>query len=219
MIVQTGNRLITTLFIDIGGVVLSDGWGHEARQRAAIQFKLDLSELEKRHLLTFATYELGKLTLTDYLDFMVFYEKRAFSMADFQTFMFAQSTPRLDMIALIRQLKQTYPLKIVVVSNEGRELNEHRVKIFALNEFVDCFISSSFVQLRKPDTDMFRLALDIAQVSAEEVLYLDDQPLFVDVARKLGIQSICHLDYPTTAAELASLGFSVNVLRTHHERI
>lgn len=107
MTVQTGNRLITTLFIDIGGVVLSDGWGHEARQRAAIQFKLDLPELEKRHLLTFATYELGKLTLTDYLDFMVFYVKREFSMADFQAFMFAQSTPMPDMIALIRQLKQS----------------------------------------------------------------------------------------------------------------
>lgn len=107
----------------------------------------------------------------------------------------------------------------MVVSNEGRELNRHRSQTFALNGFVDCFISSSFVHLRKPDADMFRLALDIAQVSTDEVLYLDDQPLFVDVARKLGILSICHLDYRTTAAELASLGFSVNVLRTHHERV
>ncbi|NID13479.1 HAD-IA family hydrolase [Fibrivirga algicola] len=212
---QTGNKRLTTLFIDIGGVLLSNGWGHEARQRAAIRFKLDLPELEKRHLLTFATYELGKLTLTDYLGFLVFYEKKAFSMADFRAFMFAQSTPMPAMIALIRQLKQTYQLKIVVVSNEGRELNRHRTQTFALNGFVDCFISSSFVQLRKPDADIYRLALDIAQVSVNEVLYLDDQPLFIDVARKLGIQSICHLDYPTTAAELASLGFSV----THHERV
>lgn len=134
-------------------------------------------------------------------------------MADFKAFMLAQSTSRPDMIALMHQLKQTYQLKNVVLSNEGRQLNSHRVQTFALNGFVDCFISYSFVHVRKPDADIFRLALNVAQVSADDVLYLDDQPLFVDVARKLGIQNICHLDYPATAAELALLGFSVNVLQ------
>jgi len=69
---------VTTLFLDVGGVLLTDGWDHYARKRAATNFKLELDELEDRHHLTFDTYEQGKLTLEEYLDRVVFYEARPF---------------------------------------------------------------------------------------------------------------------------------------------
>ncbi len=197
---------ITTLFVDIGGVVLTNGWGHESRKLAAETFGLNLAELEERHHLTFDTYEVGKLTLKEYLSRVVFYESRSFTMDTFRDFMFAQSRPYPDMIDLIKQLKETYLLKIAVVSNEGRELNAHRIETFWLTEFVDFFISSSFVHFRKPDADIFRIALDIAQVPPGQVLYIDDQPMFVSVAEGLGIQGICHVDYTSTCAKLASVG-------------
>ncbi|MBC7891059.1 MAG: HAD family phosphatase [Sphingobacteriaceae bacterium] len=201
-----GNQPITTLFVDIGGVLLTNGWGHSSRALAAATFGLNLVELEERHHLTFDTYEVGKLTLVEYLSRVVFYEPRSFSVDEFREFMVAQSQPYPDMIALIRRLKETHRLKIAVVSNEGRELNSYRIQTFRLNEFVDFFISSAFVHFRKPDADIFRVALDIAQVPASEVLYIDDQPLFVSVAGSLGIRGICHVDYPSTCALLASLG-------------
>lgn len=197
---------ITTLFLDIGGVLLTNGWGHASRQRAASTFSLDLAELEARHHLTFNTYEVGKLTLVDYLNRLVFYEPRSFTMKMFREFMFAQSTSYPEMIALIKALKEKYQLKIAVVNNEARELNEHRIQTFRLNDFVDFFISSCFVHFRKPDADIFRIALDMAQVPASQVLYIDDQPMFVSVASGLGIQSICHVDYPSTCVQLASYG-------------
>ncbi len=207
---STGDKpAITTLFLDIGGVLLTNGWGHESRKLATNTFGLDLTELESRHHLTFDTYELGKLTLDEYLNQVVFYAPRWFTPEQFQEFMFAQSKPFPDMLALIRQLKETHQLKIAVVSNEGRELNNHRIHTFQLNEFVDFFISSSFVHFRKPDADMFRLALDIAQVPAHQVLYIDDQPLFVSVADGLGIQGICHVNYLSTCAALESVGLSL----------
>ncbi len=204
------NQPITTLFVDIGGVLLTNGWGHQSRRLAAETFGLNLTELEERHHLSFDTYELGKLTLKEYLDRVVFYEARPFTMDAFQNFMFAQSKPYPNMIKLLRQLKQTYRLKIAVVSNEGRELNAYRIQTFGLNEFVDFFISSSFVHLRKPDTDIFRMALDIAQVPPGQVLYIEDQPLFVSVAEGLGIRGICHVDYASTCAALESLGLMAN---------
>lgn len=200
------NQSITTLFVDIGGVLLTNGWGRESRRLAAETFGLNLAELEARHHLTFDTYEVGKLTLKEYLSRVVFYEPRSFTMDAFRDFMFAQSKPYPDMIALCRQLKETYRLKIAVVSNEGRELNAYRIKTFGLTEFVDFFISSSFVRFRKPDADIFRIALDIAQVPASQVLYIDDRPMFVSVAEGLGIRGICHVDYAATCAELASVG-------------
>jgi putative hydrolase of the HAD superfamily len=197
---------ITALFVDIGGVLLTDGWDHHARKRAAMNFKMEWAEMEERHQLNFATYEEGKLTLEEYLDRVVFYQKRPFTRAQFRRFMFAQSKPYPQMIELIRKLKAKYGLKIAVVSNEARELNAYRIRKFKLDGFVDSFVSSCFVHVRKPDADIFRLALDIAQTPAEQVVYIENTPMFVQVAEGLGIRSIQHADYRSTRAKLASLG-------------
>lgn len=197
---------ISALFLDIGGVLLTNGWDHQARELAAKTFDLDREEMEGRHRLTFDTYEVGKLTLEQYLKRVVFYEERAFSLDQFRKFMFDQSKAFPEMIELVRDLKARYGLKIAVVSNEGRELTEYRIQHFKLNEFVDFFISSCFVHFRKPDEDIFRVALDIAQVPASEVIYIEDRPMFVQVAESLGIRAIHHIDCASTRAELASLG-------------
>jgi len=202
---------VTALFLDVGGVLLTDGWDHHARKRAATHFKLELAGMENRHHLTFDTYEEGKLTLEEYLGRVVFYQKRPFTQAQFRRFMFAQSKPYPEMIELIRQLKAKYGLKIVVVSNEARELNAYRIRKFKLAGFVDSFVSSSFVHVRKPDADIFRLALDIAQVPARQVVYIEDTPMFVQVAEGLGIQSILHTDYRSTRAKLAAVGLQNDV--------
>jgi FMN phosphatase YigB (HAD superfamily) len=197
---------VTTLFLDVGGVLLTDGWDHHARKRAAMKFKLELAELEDRHHLTFDTYEEGKLTLEEYLDRVVFYEERPFTPAQFREFMFAQSKPFPKMIELVRRLKARYGLRIVVVNNEARELNSHRIRKFKLDAFVDSFISSCFVHVRKPDADIFRFALDIAQTPARKVVYIENTAMFVQIAEGLGIRSILHTDYVSTCAQLASFG-------------
>jgi putative hydrolase of the HAD superfamily len=197
---------ITCLFLDIGGVLLTDGWGYECRTLAAKEFNLKPEEVEKRHHQAFDTYEVGKLTLEEYLGRVIFYQKRSFTRAQFRRFMFAQSKPYPRMIELIRELKAAYGLKIVVVSNEGRELNAYRIWKFKLDGFVDFFVSSCFVHIRKPDADIFRLALDISQVSARQVVYIENTPMFAEIAEGLGIQSIIHTDYGSTRVKLASFG-------------
>ncbi len=198
--------IITHLFLDIGGVLLTDGWDHHARKRAAANFKLRLAEMNDRHHLVFETYEEGKLTIEEYLDLVVFYQKRPFTRAQFREFMFIQSKPYPKMIDLVRRLKARYGLKVVVVSNEARELNSYRIRKFKLDEFVDFFISSGFIHLRKPDADIFRAALDTAQVSANQVIYIENTPMFVQIAESLGIRSILHVDYRSTCAKLVSFG-------------
>lgn len=200
---------VTTLFVDIGGVLLTDGWSHKFRKLAVSEFNLDPEEMEIRHSMTFETFEMDKLTIDEYLNLVVFYQPRSFTRAQFQKFMFSRSESDAQMISLIRQLKAKYGLKIVVVSNESRELNAHRIQKFRLNEFVDAFISSCYVGLRKPDADIFRLALDIAQVPAGQVLYIENTQMFMQIAERLGIRSICHTDYQSTREKLASFGLEV----------
>jgi putative hydrolase of the HAD superfamily len=201
---------IKTLFVDIGGVLLTNGWDHHARRRAVKHFKLDWAEMEERHGLNFETHEEDKLTFNEYLDRVVFYEKRPFTRAEFRHFMFAQSKPLAGMIELVRNLKAKYGLKIIVVSNESRELNAHRISTFKLAGFVDAFISSCFVRLRKPDADIFKLALDIAQTPARQIIYLENTAMFVQIAKSMGIRGLLHTDYQSTRAKLAALGLNVS---------
>ena len=197
---------IRCVFVDIGGVLLTNGWDHCARRRAVAKFELNWAEMEERHRLTFEIHEEGKLTFEEYLNLVVFYEKRPFTRGQFRRFMCEQSKPYGDMIEMVAQLKARHGLKIAVVSNESLELNAYRIRKFRLDGFVDSFISSCFVHLRKPDANIFRLALDITQTTANQVLYIENTPMFVQIARGLGIRSILHTDYESTRAQLASLG-------------
>jgi putative hydrolase of the HAD superfamily len=206
---------ITTLFLDVGGVLLTNGWDHHARRRAAKHFKLEWSEMEERHALNFETHEEGRMTFEEYLSRVVFYQKRPFTRAQFRSFMCAQSKPCLEMIELAARLKLRHGLRIAVVSNESRELNAYRIRKFKLDAFVDSFISSCFVQVRKPDVEIFRLALDIAQASARQVLYIENTPMFVQIAEGLGIRSILHTDYRSTCAKLTALGLRNDKGFTH----
>lgn len=201
---------ITTLFTDIGGVLGTNGWDTAARRRAAEQFEFDCDESNRRHSLTFDTFEVGKLSFDEYLKRTIFYQPRSFSLDEFKRYIFEQSQPYAETIELLKQIRRRHHVKIAVVSNEGRELNEYRVVKFGLKEFVDFFIVSSLVHFRKPDVDIFRLALDVAQVQPDEVVYLEDRPMFVEVASGLGIHGIRHVDVDTTRAALRQLGLGVD---------
>jgi putative hydrolase of the HAD superfamily len=198
---------ITTLFVDIGNVLLTNGWDHNSRQRAAETFGLDYEEMSERHHLTFDTYEAGKLSLDEYLKRVVFYQKRSFSRDEFKKFIYAQSKPYPETIKLIRDLKSQYGLRVTAVSNEGRERTMYRVQQFELRTFIDFFVSSCFVHYRKPDEDMYRIALDISQSRADQVVHIDDRGMFVELARELGLTGIVHTGYEATRQALEGPAF------------
>lgn len=197
---------IKTLFVDIGGVLLTNGWDRNIRMHAAQKFGLDYDEMNERHHLTFDIYEAGKLSLDQYLNRLVFYQDRPFTRDEFKQYMYAQSHPFPDMISLISSLKNRYNLRVAAVSNEGRELTMYRVQQFKLGMFIDFFISSCFVHYRKPDEDIYKVALNIAQARPEQVAYIDDRAMFVEVAQGMGINGIIHTSYESTRASLEDMG-------------
>lgn len=200
---------ITTLFLDIGGVLMTNGWDRHMREKAAHDFDLDLVDFEERHRQFYDIYESGKASLDDYLKGVLFYTERSFSMEKFKEFMFAQSKPFPDMIAFFSQLKKDYKLREVAVSNEGREIIEYRIKSAHLKSFLDDFFISAFVGYQKPDQHIFQMALDVTQVSPNEVFYVDDRPEHLQAAAKLGIKGIQHKSLLETRRILHE------VLKTH----
>jgi putative hydrolase of the HAD superfamily len=199
---------ITTLFLDIGGVLLTNGWDRQGRHRAAVKFNLDEEEMNERHHLTFDTYETGKLTLDEYLTRIVFYTKRKFSKNDFIKFIFDQSQPIKGSLEFFKALKEQYQLRVIAVSNEAREINEYRIKKYKLNHLFDSFVSSCYVHLRKPDADIFRMACNVAQTPIPNILYVDDRHMFVEVARSINLHAYHFQGLDKAKEYMKSLKFS-----------
>ena len=197
---------VTTIFQDIGGVLLTNGWDTDVRERAAEKFGLDFAEMNRLHNLTFPTYEEGRIDLDEYLRRILFFRARAFSSGEFKDFMFSQSRAFPDMIELVRGLKEMYRLKIVALSNEARDLALYRNREFALPEFIDFFVSSCFAGVRKPDEAIYRMALDMAQSGLDQIVYIENTPMFADIAERLGIRTILHTSYSSTKTALEGLG-------------
>lgn len=196
----------THLFTDLGGVLLTNGWDRGLRKLVAAHFGIDAAEMDERHHLTYDTYEAGKISLSEYLRRVVFWKPLPFTEQQVVDFMLAQARCFPEMIELVKAVKSRHRLRVAVVSNEGRELTADRIRRFGLKEFVDFFIVSSYVHFRKPDEDIFRVALDVAQADPAEVVYLDDRPMFVEVAAGMGMRAVWHRDTESTRAALAELG-------------
>ncbi len=197
---------IKGIYADIGGVLLTNGWDTSSRKKAASRFGFDFDGMNARHNLMFGAHELGKISLDAYLDYVVFNEKRDFSKEAFKQFMLDQSQPHQEMLDLIRSLKMKHGLKIGLISNEGRELTEHRVKW--VKEFADFICVSCFVGMKKPDPAIFHLALDLGQIPPHEIVYIDDRELLVKMAISLGMKGLHHTSYEKTKQEFKSLNLS-----------
>jgi putative hydrolase of the HAD superfamily len=196
----------TTLFLDVGGVIVTNAWGHTARLRAARHFGLEIESFSLRHHQAFHLYEEGRMNLTEYLDAAVFYEERPFTRADFREFMMSESEALPEMVELLRKVKARHDVKIVAISNEGWELAAHRIEKFALKELVDLFIFSCFVRRRKPDPEIYQVALNVTQATAGSVVYIEENPMFVAAAENLNIHSITHIAVKFTRKALADVG-------------
>jgi putative hydrolase of the HAD superfamily len=194
------------LFTDLGGVLLTNGWDHSSRELAAEHFGLDIHELQRRHEAVFPNYEQGFNTLEEYLQFAVFHEQRDFTPAEFIDFMKKQSQPYPEMIEYVKALKLKNNIKVVAVSNEGRELAQHRIDTYELDSFIDIFIVSAFVGRRKPYEDIYRLALEVAGAVKSEVVYLDDRQMLAQGAQAFGLDAIWHRNLDATRQELTERG-------------
>lgn len=196
---------ITTLFLDIGGVILTNGWDHVSRMKAAKQFDLDWTAFDARHKQYVDMMEKGHISIDEYLEKVVFNMKREFTPHQFKEFMQAQSLPFSEMLNYFTQLKKKKKLKIVFVSNEGRFLAEYRTKKFQLQKLADIFIVSCFVGLQKPDVHIFKLALDVSHTFPSEIVYIDDRENLIEGAQPLGFHTLHHTSLESTAAQLNKL--------------
>ncbi|MBB2145062.1 HAD-IA family hydrolase [Pedobacter sp. LMG 31464] len=199
---------IKLLFLDIGGVLLSDGWNHTARMQAVEKFGLEPIQFQKDHAVAFPLFENGKLSLDQYLDSVIFNIDCPFSKEEFKQFMFSKSEQLPHFLPWLIEWKKKNNIKIFSINNEGKEFNDYRIKKFGLHECFDAFISSCEVGFSKPDPSIFKLALGIAQEEPQNCLYFDDRAIHVAIAKQMGFNAHVHKSFEQSKLILESINKS-----------
>ena len=202
--------MITTIFFDIGGVLLTDGWGHASRRAAADKFGLDWDEYAERHEKVAHAIETNRLSLDEYLRRTIFYRERPFSRQQFRDHVFAQSQAHPDTIEVARQLAAAQKYFMATINNEIFELNVYRLKTFDLRNIFSVFFSSCFLGIRKPDEAIYRLALQVTQREAAECLFIDDREVNLECPREMGFETILYKDAPQLRGELEAHGIAIS---------
>lgn len=196
---------ITTVFFDVGGVILTNGWDRHSRATVAERFGLDSDDFRDRHDSVADAFETGRMSFDDYVEHTVFHERRSFTVAEFASAMRAESRPLPGMRDLLGDVAAT-PLLMATLNNESAELNRFRITEFGLTRYFSVFLSSSFLGVKKPDPAMYAMALDITMREPDECLFVDDRPLNVECAQAAGMHTILHTDAVALRAAFEQLG-------------
>jgi len=201
---------VTTLFWDNGGVILTNGWDRESRQKAVETFHLDAADFEDRHELMLNAFEEGRATLDEYLRRTVFYRERSFSVDDFKKFMLDQSQAMPESLEFIGKLALARRCAMASLNNESLEINEYRIHKFRLRDYFEVFLSSCYLGVRKPTPAIYKLALKITQCEPSECVMIDDRSLNLEFAREQGIRTIQFTSVEQLRADLEKLGVTVD---------
>ncbi|HTS04347.1 MAG TPA: HAD family phosphatase [Candidatus Eisenbacteria bacterium] len=197
---------IRAIFWDVGGVLLTNAWDHTQRAQALERFQLDAKEFHDRHEMVVSSFERGKINLDEYLDRTIFYRQRSFLRDEFRDFMLSLSQPLPGMLEFAQSLTDTGRYLMGTINNESRELNYYRIEKFGLRNTFCLFFSSCFVGLRKPESDIYRLALETTQIPAEECCFVDDRSINVEAAVRMGIHGIEMQTLEQLRGDLGKLG-------------
>jgi putative hydrolase of the HAD superfamily len=197
---------IRAIFWDVGGVLLTNAWDHNERKVALAHFGLDEEEFHSRHEMVVSSFERGKISLDHYLQSTVFYQTRSFSLEEFRDYMYSLSKPMPEALDFAHALAASHKYFMGTINNESRELNLYRIEKFGLREIFQVFVSSCFVGLRKPESGIYKLAIDITQIDPHECCFIDDRALNLECAASLGMVTIQMENIEQLRGELGKLG-------------
>jgi putative hydrolase of the HAD superfamily len=200
---------IRAIFWDVGGVLLSNAWDHTERADALEHFHLDANEFQARHEMVVSSFERGKISLDEYLDRTVFYSVRPFTRNQFRDYMLSLSHPMPDVLDFAHALADTGKYFMGTINNESRELNVYRIGKFGLRDIFRVFVSSCFVGLRKPESGIYQLAIELTQIVPEDCCFIDDRSLNLEYAAKLGMHTILMQTLDQLRADLEKLSVKV----------
>jgi putative hydrolase of the HAD superfamily len=200
---------ITTLYWDIGGVVLTNGWDRANRRRVTESFGVDWEAFDARHGALADALERGRVSLDDYLEETLLSTPQSFTKEEFKEAIFNLSKPNPEVLAIVGRIVRTGRYLIAAINNESLALNLYRIEKYELRRYFDVFFSSCFLGFKKPEPEIYQAAMRMTQAGAEESLFIDDRLPNLKPAEAFGMRTI-HYKNPELLLEgLERLGVEV----------
>ncbi len=184
---------IRTVFWDVGGVILTNGWDPRQRARVLGRLGVNLEAYEEVHDGANYYWERGLITAEDFFMQTVLRPNAHLNLTFDQLWPQVCAESRvlhpgcLDILAEMKGLRK---LRLATLNNESRELNEHRLNAFKLRTLFDYFICSGYLHEMKPAPGIFKSAIEISGFDAETALFIDDKAQNCDAAAAQGMQTI-----------------------------
>ena len=123
-------------------------------------------------------------------------------MHRFREIYFEALHPNEPMIELMRELKSR-GLRMAMLTNNVREWEPLWRSMLPVDEIFELIVDSAFVDMRKPEPEIFELTLErLGGVAAEVCLFIDDIEHNVDAARELGMTAVHYRDNEQAIAEI-----------------
>jgi len=195
------------ILFDVGGVLLTNGWDNRERAIVLDQFGVDRADFEARHREAYPAWERGEVPVDTYLDATVFHQPRSFSRKDFFTAICGQSKWLPDgAMGILQELAASHQYLLGALNNEARETNEFRFDHFGLRKVFQVALSSCYLNLRKPDPEIYLRALDILGRQAERILFIDDREMNTVAAQAAGMKALCFENAVGLQRDLEGLG-------------
>ena len=200
---------IKTIFWDVGGVILTNGWDVDQRTRVLTRLGVDLVEYEARHDAANFYWERGLSTAREFFDRTVFFKPRDFTFEDLWPQVCAESgVLNPECFQILDRMGADGRYRLATLNNESRELNAYRLDTFHLRPYFDYFICSGYVHEMKPHADIYQAAIDISGFPPETALFIDDKPENCEAAVALDMKAIRFESPAQLTQELAQLGIS-----------
>ena len=195
------------VLFDVGGVLLTNGWGTCERTQVLDSFNLDKAEFEKRHPVPNDAWERDAISAEAYLEETVFYEPRSFSMDDFVAAICSVSVELPNgALGVLKEIAASGKTMVGCLNNEARLPNEYRFRQFGLRNYFEVALSSCYLGLRKPKVAIYQRALDILGRPAKRVLFIDARPENVAGAAKVGMKGIQFKGADALRQDLETIG-------------
>lgn len=210
---------IRTIFWDIGGVLLTNGWDEAQRAHTLTPLGVDVADFESRYEAANFFWERGLSTAVEFFNKTLFradQPNRNFSFEDIWPLVCAESKVlHPECFDIITSLRTSGKFKIATLNNESRELNAYRIDTFNLRQYFDYFICSGYVHEMKPHPAIYRAAIDISGHPPQTSVFIDDKPENCRAAADFGMNAIHFRSPDQLTRDLAQLG--IHTLTTQHK--
>jgi putative hydrolase of the HAD superfamily len=196
-----------TIFWDIGGVILTNGWDVDQRARVLTRLGVDLAEYEARHDAANFYWERGLSTAREFFDRTVFFKPRDFTFEQLWQGVCGESgVLNPECYDILDRLGARGRYRLATLNNESRELNAYRLDAFDLRRRFAYFICSGYVHEMKPLPGIYRAAIDISGLTAGQALFIDDKQENCDAATAFNMKAIRFESPAQLRAELLKMG-------------